>query len=96
MTPTVNVLRYAKDMRADRLLSLLLTLQTEGKVKARELARRLGVSPRTIYRDLDALTAAGVPVYAEPGPTGGVALPKRLQNTAHRVEQRRIADAVFR
>lgn len=61
-------------MRADRLLSLLLTLQTEGKVKARELARRLGVSPRTIYRDLDALTAAGVPVYAEPGPTGGVAL----------------------
>jgi predicted DNA-binding transcriptional regulator YafY len=61
-------------MRADRLLSLLLTLQTEGKVKAKELARRQGVSPRTIYRDLDALTAAGVPVYAEPGPTGGVAL----------------------
>jgi len=61
-------------MRADRLLSLLLTLQTEGKVKAKELARRLEVSPRTIYRDLDALTAAGVPVYAEPGPTGGVAL----------------------
>ncbi len=61
-------------MRADRLLSLLLTLQAEGKVKAKELARRLEVSPRTIYRDLDALTAAGVPVYAEPGPTGGVAL----------------------
>lgn len=61
-------------MRADRLLSLLLTLQTEGKVKAKELAQRLEVSPRTIYRDLDALTTAGVPVYAEPGPTGGVAL----------------------
>ncbi len=61
-------------MRADRLLRLLLTLQTEGKVKAGELARRLEVSPRTIYRDLDALTAAGVPVYAEPGRAGGVAL----------------------
>ena len=61
-------------MRADRLLSILLTLQGEGKVKAGELARRLEVSRRTIYRDLDALTAAGVPVYAEPGPTGGVAL----------------------
>lgn len=61
-------------MRADRLLSILFTLQTEGKVKAGELARRLEVSPRTIYRDLDALTAAGVPVYAEPGRAGGVAL----------------------
>ena len=61
-------------MRADRLLSLLLTLQTEGKVKAKDLARRLEVSPRTVYRDLDALTAAGMPVYAEPGPMGGVAL----------------------
>lgn len=61
-------------MRADRLLNILLTLQSEGKVKAGELARRLEVSPRTIYRDLDALTAAGVPVYAEPGPAGGVAL----------------------
>lgn len=61
-------------MRADRLLNILLTLQTEGRVKAGELARRQGVSRRTIYRDLDALTAAGVPVYAVPGPAGGVAL----------------------
>ncbi len=61
-------------MRADRLLSLLLILQSEGKVKAKVLAERLEVSPRTIYRDLDALTASGVPVYAEPGPAGGIAL----------------------
>ena len=74
MTPVVNVPAYLEPMRADRLLSILLTLQDEGKVKAGELARRLEVSRRTIYRDLDALTAAGVPVYAEPGPTGGVAL----------------------
>jgi predicted DNA-binding transcriptional regulator YafY len=61
-------------LRADRLLSLLLILQTGGKVKAKDLARRLEVSQRTVYRDLDALTASGVPVYAEPGPAGGIAL----------------------
>ncbi len=61
-------------MRADRLLSLLLLLQNRGKIKARELAERLEVSRRTIYRDLDALSRAGVPVYAEPGPAGGVSL----------------------
>lgn len=62
-------------MRADRLIALVLLLQARGRLTAQDLAARLEVSVRTIYRDLDALSAAGVPVYAEPGPGGGAALP---------------------
>ncbi len=58
-------------MRADRLLVLLMLLQTRGRVTAQSLAKRLEVSERTIYRDLVALGMAGVPVYAERGPGGG-------------------------
>ena len=61
-------------MRADRLLSLLMLLQARGQMTARELARTLEVSERTIYRDIDALSGAGVPVYGQPGPQGGYAL----------------------
>jgi len=61
-------------MRASRLLSILILLQLRGRLSAEQLAREFEVSVRTIYRDMDQLSAAGVPVYAERGRDGGFAL----------------------
>src|SRR5262245_50156698 len=61
-------------MRAERLISILMALQRSQGLTASELARRLTVSVRTIFRDIDALSAMGVPVYTEPGRNGGIRL----------------------
>ena len=59
------------EMRADRLLSMLLLLQTHRRMTVRELAQRLEVSVRTVYRDMEALNTAGIPITAERGADGG-------------------------
>ncbi|TDC49341.1 YafY family transcriptional regulator [Jiangella ureilytica] len=61
-------------MRAERLVQIVLLLQTHGRLTAGELARRLEVSARTVQRDLDALSVAGFPVYADRGRAGGWSL----------------------
>ncbi|NWF26702.1 YafY family transcriptional regulator [Streptomyces sp. PKU-EA00015] len=61
-------------MKAGRLVSILLLLQTRGRMTAAQLARELDVSVRTVYRDVEALHSAGVPLYGDAGHAGGYQL----------------------
>src|SRR4051812_28741226 len=68
-------------MRADRLLALVMRLQVDGKKTSYDLAQELGVSRRTILRDIDALSTAGIPIYSDGGHGGGVALDENYRVT---------------
>lgn len=61
-------------MRGDRLISILLLLQSNGKTTAKELSKKLEVSERTIYRDMEALSRTGIPIFAQRGKNGGWSL----------------------
>jgi predicted DNA-binding transcriptional regulator YafY len=68
-------------MRADRLISIVILLQIHERLTADDLARELEVSPRTIYRDITALNTAGIPIYTDRGPGGGIALLESYRTT---------------
>lgn len=68
-------------MRADRLLTITMLLQKRGKMTAERLAQELSVSRRTILRDVEALSIAGVPIYADGGHGGGIALDEQYRTS---------------
>jgi predicted DNA-binding transcriptional regulator YafY len=77
-------------MKADRLLSALMLLQGNGRLTGRELAKRLEVSERTVHRDMEALSAAGVPVFALRGAQGGWQLADGWQTSVPGLEEQEL------
>lgn len=78
-------------MRADRLLSILLLLQSRGKISSRELAQTLEVSERTIFRDMEALGMSGIPILAERGREGGWKLAEGYRTSLNGMNPKEIA-----
>jgi biotin operon repressor len=78
VTANVTYLRGSEEnvSRSDRLLELLVRVQTKPRSMAQELAEEFGVSRRTMLRDLHALSGMGVPLRSTPGPGGGYSLPR--------------------
>ena len=74
MTSLVMIGRYPDPVRASRLVGLLGLLQAQGRMTTQQLAAELEVSPRTVLRDIEALSSAGIPVYATRGRRGGFEL----------------------
>ncbi|MBT2290825.1 YafY family transcriptional regulator [Paenibacillus albidus] len=82
-------------MRADRLLSILLLLQNRGKMSSRELAQLLEVSERTVFRDMEALSASGIPVLAERGREGGWMLTEGYRTSLTGMKPQEIASLLL-
>ena len=82
-------------MKADRLLSALMLLQGHGRLTGRQLAKRLEVSERTVHRDMEALSAAGVPVYALRGAQGGWQLAEGWQTNVPGLEEQELRALVM-
>ncbi|MFF2908075.1 helix-turn-helix transcriptional regulator [Paenibacillus sp. NPDC057934] len=82
-------------MRADRLVSILLLLQNRGKMTSRDLAQTLEVSERTIFRDMEALSSAGIPVLAERGREGGWLLTEGYRTSLTGMKPKEIASLLL-